>query len=113
MVKQLRAQVAAAGGKYEEARTLLLEVVSEQPENYRARTLLGVVNMRQGNVDQAEMHLAAVVANQPDNARAFQSLLAEVRATAGRRLEETTANLKTALEADRQRPDDARDGRPN
>jgi tetratricopeptide (TPR) repeat protein len=59
LVKQLRGQVAAAGGKYDEARTLLEEVVSAQPQNYQARTLLGIVNVQQGNLDQAEMHLAA------------------------------------------------------
>jgi len=82
LVKQLRAQVYAAGGKYEEARTLLEELVSSQPENYGARTLLAAVNMQQGNLDQAEMHLSAVVTNQPGNAQA-QSLLAQVRARQG------------------------------
>jgi putative PEP-CTERM system TPR-repeat lipoprotein len=96
LVKQLRGQVAAAGGKYDEARSLLEEVVSAQPENYEARTLLGIVNVQQGNLDQAEMHFAAVVANQPDNARA-QRLLAEVRAQQDSP-ESSLAGVRMALE---------------
>lgn len=96
LAKQLRGQVAAAGGNYAEARTLLEEVVSAQPENYEARTLLGIVNVQQGNLDQAEMHLAGVVANQPDNARA-QRLLAEVRAKQDTPAD-TMAGVRTALE---------------
>ena len=77
--KQLSAQIAAAKGDVDKARTLLEEVVAANPENFDARLLLGVVNMQQGNLGQAEMHLSAVVANQPDNANA-QRLLAELRA---------------------------------
>lgn len=96
LVKQLRGQVAAAGGKYDEARTLLEEVASAQPENYEVRTLLGIVNVQQGNLDQAERHFAAVVANQPNNARA-QRLLAELRAQQGSP-ESSLAGVKMALE---------------
>ena len=69
LVKQLRGQVAAAGGKLDEARTLLEEAVAAMPDNYQARTLLGIVNLQQGNLGQAEMHFANVVANQPNNVR--------------------------------------------
>jgi putative PEP-CTERM system TPR-repeat lipoprotein len=95
LVKQLRGQVAAAGGKYGEARSLLEDVVGAQPENYQARTLLGIVNLQQGNLDQAEMHFAGVVANQPNDVRA-QRLLAEVRAKRGS--PEAMAGVRTALE---------------
>jgi putative PEP-CTERM system TPR-repeat lipoprotein len=78
-VKQLRGQIAAASGNYEEARTLLEEAVAAMPDNIEARLLLGMVNMQQGNLGQAEMHFANVVANQPNNVRA-QRLLAESRA---------------------------------
>ena len=57
LVKQLRGQIAAAGGDYEKARTLLEEAVAAMPENYQATLLLGMVNMQQGNLGQAEMHL--------------------------------------------------------
>jgi putative PEP-CTERM system TPR-repeat lipoprotein len=95
LVKQLRAQVAAAGGNTDEARALLEEVVAAQPQNYKARTMLALVTAQQGKLDQAQMHLEQVVANQPTNARA-QRLLAEVRA----RLEspaESLADVKSAL----------------
>jgi len=89
MVKQLRAQVAAAAGNLDEARTLLEEVVAAMPKNYTARTLLGIVDVQQGNLGQAEMHFASVVANRPDDVRA-QRLLAEVRA----RLQSPRASLE-------------------
>jgi putative PEP-CTERM system TPR-repeat lipoprotein len=79
VVKQMRAQVAAAGGNLDEARTLLEETVAAMPDNYDARFMLGTVNMMQGNLGQAEMHLANVVSNRPGDVRA-QKQLAEVRA---------------------------------
>lgn len=92
----LRGQVAAAGGKLDEARSLLEEVVSSQPDNADARMLLAIVNMQQGNIDQAEQHLKAVVGNNPQNARA-QQMLAEIRARQG--LPDTTlAGVKSALQ---------------
>jgi putative PEP-CTERM system TPR-repeat lipoprotein len=95
MVKQLRGQVAAAGGNLEEARTLLEEAVASMPENYQARLLLGIVNAQQGNLGQAEMHFQNVVNNQPDNARA-QRLLAEVRARS-QTPEQTLAAIEPSL----------------
>ena len=103
MVKQLRAQIAAAGGKTDEARTLLEEVVASQPQNFQARTLLAIVNLQQGNLDQAQMHLQQVVANQPQNARA-QRLLAEV----GARLDspdKTLASVEAALDETQNDPE--------
>ena len=95
MVKQLRGQVAAAGGNLDEARTLLEEAVASMPENYQARMLLGIVNAQQGNLGQAEMHLQNVVANQPNNVRA-QRLLAELRARS-QTPEQTLEALKPSL----------------
>ena len=79
LVKQLKGQVAAAGGNLDEARTLLEEAVAAMPDNQQARLLLGLVNMRQGNLGQAEMHFASVVAKEPGNVEA-QRLLAQARA---------------------------------
>ena len=97
MVMQLRGQVAAAGGKLDEARSLLEQVVSGNPENYDARLMLGMVNMQQGKLDQAEEHLQVVVANNPQNVKA-QQLLAEVRVRLGAPAAESLAGVKTALE---------------
>lgn len=79
VVKQLRGQVAAAGGDLEHARTLLEEAVAAMPENYQARTQLGIVNLRQGNLGQAEMHFAYVASKKPTDIP-NQRLLAETRA---------------------------------
>ena len=95
-VKQLRGQIAAAGGDFAEARTLLEEVVAAQPDNYEARLLLGTVNLQQGNLGQAEMHFTNVVANQPDNARA-RRLLAETQARS-QSPEATLEGMKGSLE---------------
>jgi putative PEP-CTERM system TPR-repeat lipoprotein len=103
LAKQLRGQVAAAGGKTDEARTLLEEVVAGQPENTQARTLLAIVNMQQGNFDQAQMHLQNVVANEPGNARA-QRLLAEVRARLGSPAD-SLASVQDALDATKNSPE--------
>ncbi len=96
LAKQLRGQVAAAGGKFDEARTVLEEVVVEQPENMDARLMLAYVNLQQGNLDQAEMHVQHVVARNPANAQA-QKLLAEVRARQETPAE-SLASIQTALE---------------
>ena len=96
LVKQLRGQVAAAGGDNEKARTLLEEAVAAMPDNQQARLLLGMVNLQQGNLGQAEMHFAAVVANQPGNVQA-QRLLAETRARS-QTPEQTLEGMKPALE---------------
>lgn len=76
--KLLRAQAAASAGDLKTARGLLEEAVSSDPNNRQARTVLGAVNLQQGNYGQAEMHLANVVAKEPDNLQA-QRLLAQVR----------------------------------
>jgi cellulose synthase operon protein C len=96
LAKQLRAQVAAAGGKLDEARGLLEGIVSKQPDNVSARLLLGYVNLQQGNLDQAEMHVQTVVAQNPANPAA-QKLLAEVRAKQSSP-GETMASVRNALE---------------
>ncbi len=96
LAKQLRGQVAAAGGKFDEARTLLEEVVVEQPQNMDARLLLAYVNLQQGNLDQAEMHVQVAVATNPANAQA-QKLLAEVRARQESPAE-SLASIQTALQ---------------
>ena len=101
MVMQLRAQIAAAGGDLDESRSLLEQVVSNYPDNYDARLLLGLVNMQQGKMDQAEEHLKAVVANRPENMKA-QQMLAEVRLRLGSATD-SLAGVKTAL---KQSPDD-------
>lgn len=77
-LKTLRAQVDLAAGDLEEARTLLEGVLSSRHDDTRARLLLGLVNLRQGNFGQAEMNFASVVATEPDNVQA-QRLLAETR----------------------------------
>jgi putative PEP-CTERM system TPR-repeat lipoprotein len=94
--KTLRAQIAAAAGDYDQARSLLEEAVSDNPKDFASRTLLGMVNMQQGNLGQAEMHLSNVVANQPENLQA-QRFLAQVRARL-RSPEESLESLKPALE---------------
>jgi putative PEP-CTERM system TPR-repeat lipoprotein len=103
LIRQLRAQVAAASGKLEEARTLLEELVVDQPQNYQAVTMLALVQIQQGNLDQAQGHLRQVVANQPQNVRA-KRLLAEVNA----RLEspqESLADVKGALDQTQDNPE--------
>jgi putative PEP-CTERM system TPR-repeat lipoprotein len=97
LVMQLRGQIAAAGGKLDEARGLLERVIAERPDNYDALTLLAIVNMQQGNMDQAEMHLSSVVANRPQDARA-QRLLMEVRAKQGGVTTDTMAGIQSALQ---------------
>jgi putative PEP-CTERM system TPR-repeat lipoprotein len=95
IVKQLRGQIAAAAGNYDEARNLLEEAVAAMPDNTEARLLLGMVNMQQGNLGQAEMHFENVVTKQPDNVRA-QRLLAEARAKS-QSPAETLEAMKPAL----------------
>ena len=96
LVKQLRGQIAIAGGDLEMARRLLDEAVSAMPDNYQARMLLGMVQLQQGNLNQAETNLAEVVANQPGNAQA-QRLLAETRAKT-MSPEATLDSMKTMLQ---------------
>jgi putative PEP-CTERM system TPR-repeat lipoprotein len=95
LVKQLRAQVLAAGGRLDEARTLLEQVVASQPQNHQARTALALVNAQQGNLDQAQMHLEQVAASQPQNAR-VQKLLAGIRAQL-ESPEQSLADVRSAL----------------
>ncbi len=94
--KQVRAQALAAGREFEQARVLLEDVVSKQPEQLGARMMLGMVNLQQGNFGQAEMNLASVVANDPENVRA-QRLLAETRAKV-QSPREALAALESAIE---------------
>lgn len=96
MVKQLSAQVAAAGGDLDTARSLLEEVVSKQADNYSARTMLGMLLLQQGNYGQAEMHFQSLVASQPDNIQA-QRLLAETRMRV-QSPEQTLESLKATLD---------------
>ncbi len=93
----IRAQIAAAAGDLEQALTLLEDVLAKQPGNAQARTLLGMVNLRQGNLGQAEMNFAAVTANDPGNVHA-QRLLAETRSRL-QSPQQTLESLKPALEA--------------
>jgi putative PEP-CTERM system TPR-repeat lipoprotein len=95
LVKQLKGQVAAAGGNLDEARTLLEEAVAAMPDNQQARLLLGLVNMQQGKLGQAEMHFASVVAKEPGNVEA-QRQLTQVRAQL-RSPAESLEGLKPAL----------------
>jgi hypothetical protein len=81
--------------RYGKAGMLLEDVLARQPGNSQARTLLGMVNMRQGNLGQAEM----VRGCRPMIPATFavQRLLAETRS----RLEspqKTLESLKPALE---------------
>lgn len=99
-IKLLRGRIAAATGDFEAARTLLEDVLSKQPGNADARTVLGMVNLQQGNLGQAEMNFANVVANNPSNVRA-QRLLAETRSRL-QTPQQTLEALKPALE---QNPD--------
>lgn len=101
-IKVLRARIATAAGKLDQARTLLEDVLSAEPGNAAARTQLGLVNLREGNLGQAEMNFANVVANDPRNIQA-QRLLAEARL----RLQSPRATLDAMKPALEQNPDPA------
>ncbi|WP_341936721.1 tetratricopeptide repeat protein [Marinimicrobium sp. C2-29] len=60
--QQLREAVSAAGaGELEKAESLLQELLEENPDSQRAALLLGMVNLRQGNLNEAEPLLSESV----------------------------------------------------
>ena len=95
VARTIRAQVLAANGELDPARTMLERVVSAEPANLRARALLGMVQFQQGNLGQAEMNFASVVAAEPTNV-AVHRLLAETRARV-RTPQQTLAAMEPAL----------------
>jgi len=97
MAMMLRGQIAAADGEYDEARSLLEQVVADMPSNANAWILLASVNVQQGQLDQAESHLKSVIAADPQNARA-QHMLIDVRARQGSSAQDSLAGLRVAME---------------
>lgn len=78
VARYLRAQALFVGGKPDEARSLLEQNLSDNPQDAHSRLLLGAVKLSLGDLGQAEMYLASAVAADPDNTMA-RRLLAETR----------------------------------
>jgi len=76
--RYLRARALFQSGKPDEARPLLEQNLSDNPQDARSRLLLGGVKLAAGDLGQAEMYLSSVVAAEPDNVSA-RRLLAETR----------------------------------
>lgn len=76
--RYLRARALFHGGKADEARPLLEQNLSDNPQDASSRLLLGAVKLSLGDLGQAEMYLSSVVAAEPGNISA-RRLLAETR----------------------------------
>src|SRR5882672_2258036 len=63
----LRARYLLLNGEYEEAQTLLEQLLARDSDFLPARLLLGAVNYAQGDFGQADMHLSSLLAAEPDN----------------------------------------------
>ena len=59
---------------FDEARSLLDEVLSAEPENFEAKYTLAVLNRAEGQIDHAKALLKALVEEKPDFGRGFQEL---------------------------------------
>ena len=59
---------------FDEARSLLDEVLSAEAENFEAKYTLAVLNRAEGQIDQAKALLKALVHEKPDFGRGFQEL---------------------------------------
>jgi len=59
---------------FDEARSLLDEVLSAEVENFEAKYTLAVLNRAEGQIDQAKALLKALVEEKPDFGRGFQEL---------------------------------------
>ena len=59
---------------FDEARSLLDEVLSAEAENFEAKYTLAVLNRAEGQIDQAKALLKALVEEKPDFGRGFQEL---------------------------------------
>ena len=59
---------------FDEARSLLDEVLSAEAENFEAKYTLAVLNRAEGQIDQAKTLLKALVDEKPDFGRGFQEL---------------------------------------
>ncbi len=59
---------------FDEARSLLDEVLSAETENFEAKYTLAVLNRAEGQIDQAKALLKALVEEKPDFGRGFQEL---------------------------------------
>ena len=59
---------------FDEARSLLNEVLSAEAENFEAKYTLAVLNRAEGQVDQAKALLKTLVDEKPDFGRGFQEL---------------------------------------
>jgi len=59
---------------FDEARSLLDEVLSAEVENFEAKYTLAVLNRAEGQIDQAKTLLKALVNEKPDFGRGFQEL---------------------------------------
>ena len=59
---------------FDEARSLLDEVLSAEAENFEAKYTLAVLNRAEGQIDQAKALLKALVDEKPDFGRGFQEL---------------------------------------
>jgi putative PEP-CTERM system TPR-repeat lipoprotein len=78
VARYLRARALFQGGKPGEARPLLEQNLSANPQDTNSQLLLGAVKLALGDLGQAEMYLASVVATAPNNVAA-RRLLAETR----------------------------------
>ena len=59
---------------FDEARSLLDDVLSAEAENFEAKYTLAVLNRAEGQIDQAKALLKALVDEKPDFGRGFQEL---------------------------------------
>ena len=63
----LRVRYLFLSDHYDEAKTLLEQILAHDERNLRARALLGAVNFAEGAFGQADMHLSSVLVADPAN----------------------------------------------
>jgi tetratricopeptide (TPR) repeat protein/uncharacterized protein (AIM24 family) len=68
--RNLRGLLHFRSGRYEEARTIYVELSSKHPEDAALRLNLGLVELRMGHHAEAADNLKRVIAVEPDNAKA-------------------------------------------
>jgi Flp pilus assembly protein TadD len=61
-------------GRYDEAETLLAELVAAEPENVPALAKLGGIQARSGNLEAAQAHLEQALSLDPSSAAAWSNL---------------------------------------